>query len=73
MYLEQYPYPATLIGFREPLKFNEQLINDSRGYLSPVVDVVENTISVLPSELLAVLGIGAILTIFALIINRLLE
>lgn len=73
MYMEQYPYPATIIGFKDPLKFNEHLLDNSTGYLSPVVKVVENTVDVLPMDIVGVLGIGAILTIFALIINRLLE
>lgn len=73
MYMEQYPYPATIIGLKDPLKFNEHLLDNSQGYLSPVVEVVENTVDVLPMEIVGVLAIGAILTIFALIINRLLE
>lgn len=73
MYMEQYPYPATIIGLKDPLKFNEHLLDNSQGYLSPVVEVVENTVGVLPMEIVGVLAIGAILSIFALIINRLLE
>lgn len=73
LYNEQYPYPAMLIGMTENTQFNEHLLDDSHGYLSPMVDVVQETVGVLPSEILGVLSIGAILTIFAVIINRLLE
>lgn len=73
LYNEQYPYPAMLIGMTDATKFNEHLLDNSHGYLSPMVDVVEDTIGVLPAEIVGVLVIGAILTIFAVIINRLLE
>ena len=73
LYMEQYPYPAMLVGMTEQTKFNEHLLDNSHAYLSPINTVVENTIGVLPSELVSVLAIGAILTIFAVIINRLLE
>lgn len=73
LYNEQYPYPAMLVGMTDQTKFNEHLLDNSHAYLSPINTVVENTIGVLPSELVGVLAIGAILTIFAVIINRLLE
>ena len=73
LYMEQYPYPAMLIGMTDQTKFNEHLLDNSHAYLSPMSTVVQETVSVLPSELVGVLAIGAILTIFAVIINRLLE
>ena len=74
MYVEQYPYPAKLIGMQDPLKFNEHMLDNYYGqYLTPMVDVVANTVDVIPGEIKWVLGIGAILMIFAVIINRLLE
>lgn len=74
MYIEQYPYPAKLIGMQDPLTFNEHLLDNQYGqYIRPIVNVADNTLDVLPSEIKWVLGIGVILSIFALIINRLLE
>ena len=74
MYIEQYPYPAKLIGMQEPLTFNEHILDNYYGqYLTPMVDVASNTVNILPGEIKWVLGIGAILMIFAVIINRLLE
>lgn len=74
MYLEQYPYPAKLIGMQQPLTFNEHLLDNYYGqYLTPMVDVASNAVDVLPGEIKWVLSIGAILMIFAVIINRLLE
>lgn len=74
MYIEQYPYPAKLIGMQDPLTFNEHMFDNYYGqYLTPMVNVASNTIDVLPNEIKWVLGIGSILMIFAVIINRLLE
>lgn len=73
LYMEQYPYPAMLVGMTDQTKFNEHLLDDSHAYLTPMGTVVQETVNVLPSELVGVLAIGAILTIFAVIINRLLE
>ena len=73
LYMEQYPYPAMLIGMTDQTKFNEHLLDNSHAYLSPMGTVVQETVNILPSELVGVLAIGAILTIFAVIINRLLE
>ena len=73
LYMEQYPYPAMLVGMTDQTKFNEHLLDNSHAYLSPMGTVVQETVNVLPSELVGVLAIGAILTIFAVIINRLLE
>lgn len=73
LYMEQYPYPAMLVGMTDQTKFNEHLLDNSHAYLSPMGDVVQETVNVLPGELVGVLAIGAILTIFAVIINRLLE
>lgn len=73
LYMEQYPYPAMLVGMTDQTKFNEHLLDNSHAYLSPMGTVVQETVNVLPSELVCVLAIGAILTIFAVIINRLLE
>ena len=73
LYMEQFPYPAMLVGMTDQTKFNEHLLDDSHAYLSPMGTVVQETVNVLPPELVGVLSIGAILTIFAVIINRLLE
>lgn len=73
LYMEQYPYPAMLVGMTDQTKFNEHLLDSSHAYLSPINTVVQETVGILPSELVGVLTIGAILTIFAVIINRLLE
>lgn len=73
LYMEQYPYPAMLVGMTDQTKFNEHLLDNSHAYLSPMNTIVQETVNVLPSELVGVLAIGAILTIFAVIINRLLE
>ena len=53
--------------------FSVHLLDTSKQYLQTQVDVVENTVDVLPSHLVGVLAIGCILTIFACIIHRLLE